>query len=442
MSKKVSEKQVRVVDRDGLWGSGTAGLPDEVVASLSNIADAAREGLLALSVTAGLQVMAVMLEDERTRVCGPIHAKLVGREATRGGSTPASVVLGGRKVSVRRPRARYMDGSGEVPLETWAAFSDESLLDEVVFERMLAGLATRRHEAANEPVGAEVEDSSWGTSKSAVSRRWVRGTQRALDALLARDLSELDVAVLMIDGVEFAGVTCVVALVITADGTKVPVGLREGDTENGRLVKDLLADLVARGLRDDHGLLVVIDGAKALDTAVRAVFGDYALIQRCQLHKRRNVGDYLPKKERGWVEARMVRAFNHADPDQGLADARRLASELEARWPSAAASLREGLQDMFTVSRLGIDGRLAKTLTNTNAIESMISIARTVTARVKRWHDDGKMRQRWCAAGMLEAERSFRRVKGCKQMPRLVAALRRHTETVTHQNYDQDPIAA
>jgi transposase-like protein len=442
VSKKVSKNRLRVVDREDVQEIEACGVADEVVAALSGIADVAREGLLALSVTAGLQVMATMLEEERTRACGPMHAKLAGREATRGGTTPASVVLGGRKVPVRRPRARYVDGGGEVMLPAWEAFSDESLLDEVVFERMLAGLATRRHHAANEPMGEAVEAVSSGTSKSAVSRRWVRGTQAALDELLTRDLSELDVAVLMIDGVNFADTCCVVALVITADGTKVPVGLREGDTENGRLVKDLLADLVARGLRDDQALLVVIDGAKALDTAVRAVFDKYALIQRCQLHKRRNVTDYLPKRERGWVEARMVRAFKHADPDQVLADARRLATELEARWPSAAGSLREGLEDMFTVSRLGIDGRLAKTLTNTNAIESMISIARTVTARVKRWHDNNKMRQRWCAAGMLEAERSFRRVKGHKQMPRLVAALQRHTETVTRHNYDQNTVAA
>jgi transposase-like protein len=441
MSKKVSKDRLRLVDRDDVE-LASDGLSDQVRVSLVGIADAARQGLLAMSATVGLQVMATMLEDERTQLCGPLHAKLAGREATRGGTTPSSVVLGGRKVPVSRPRARYVDGRGEVELETWAAFADESLLDDLVFERMLAGLATRRHRAANEPVGEAVEATARSTSKSTVSRRWVRGTQAALDELLARNLSELDVAVLMIDGVHFAEVCCVVAMVITADGTKVPVGLREGDTENGRLVKDLLADLVARGLTDDQGLLVVIDGAKALDAAVRSVFGEYALIQRCQLHKRRNVRDYLPKKERGWVEARMVRAFNHADPDQGLADARRLATELEARWPNAAASLREGLDDMFTVSRLGIDGRLAKTLTNTNAIESMISIARTVTARVKRWQDDGNMRRRWCAAGMLEAERSFRRVKGCKQMPRLVAALDRHTETVTHQHYDQDPIAA
>jgi putative transposase len=441
MSKKVSKERLRVVDRDEV-DAGVDGLSDEVTVGLAEIANAAREGLLAMSVTAGLQVMALMLEGERTRVCGPMHAKVSGRAATRGGTTPSSVVLGGRKVAVRRPRAHHVDGGGEVPLATWDAFSDESLLDEVVFERMLAGLATRRHGAANEPVGDAVEAEARSTSKSAVSRRWVRGTQATLDELLRRDLGELDVVVVMIDGVNFADTCCVVALVITADGTKVPVGLREGDTENGRLVTDLLADLVERGLRADGGLLVVIDGAKALDSAVRSVFGELALIQRCQLHKRRNVTDYVPKRERGWVEARMVRAFNHADPDQGLADARRLATELETRWPSAAASLREGLEDMFTVSRLGIDRRLARSLTNTNCIESMISIARTTTRNVKRWRDDNKMRQRWCAAGMLEAERSFRRVKGCKQMPRLVAALRRHAETVTGQRYDHETVAA
>ena len=277
-----------------------------------------------------------------------------------------------------------------------------------------------------------------------MSRRWVKGTKAALDELLGRDLSELDVAVLMIDGVHFADVCCVVCMVITADGTKVPVGVREGDTENATLVRELLADLVARGLSAEHGLLVVIDGAKALAAGVRSVFGDLALVGRCQLHKRRNGADYLPKKDRAWVEARMVRAFNHADPDQGLADARRLATELDKKWPDAANSLREGLEDMFTVSRLGIDGRLAKTLTNTNPIESMISIARTTTARVKRWQNENgnDMRRRWCAAGMLEAERSFRRVKGCKQMPQLVAALARHAATVTRVEYNQETVAA
>lgn len=445
MNKKVSKEQLRVVDRDDVDDERAYdGLSDQVHMSLVGIAGAAREGLLAMSATVGLQVMATMLEDERTARCGPIHAKLPDRAATRGGTTRSSVVLGGRKVPVDRPRARSVDGSGEVESETWAAFSDESLLDELIFERMLAGLATRRHVAANEPVGEAIESQARSTSKSTVSRRWVKGTKAALDELLGRDLSELDVAVLMIDGVHFADVCCVVCMVILADGTKVPIGVREGDTENATLVRELLADLVARGLSAENGLLVVIDGAKALAAGVRSVFGDLALIGRCQLHKRRNVLDYLPKKDRGWVQARMVRAFNHADPDQGLADARRLATELEAKWPDAAGSLREGLEDMFTVSRLGIDGRLAKTLTNTNAIESMISIARTVTARVKRWQNENgsDMRRRWCAAGMLEAERSFRRVKGCKQMPQLVAALARHAATVTPHEYDHHAVAA
>ncbi len=439
MSKKVSKNELRVVDRDDV--DVVDGLADEVTVALAAIAGAAREGLLAMSVAAGLEVMATMLEDERTRVCGTPNAKLTDRDATRGGTTPSSVVLGGRKVSVRRPRVQLIDGSGEVPLETWEAFADEQLLDEIVFERMLAGLATRRHAAANEPVGEAVEAAAHSTSKSAVSRRWVRGTQAALDELMSRDLSELDAVVLYVDGVDFAATCCVVSMLICADGTKVPVGLREGDTENKRLVTDLLVDLRDRGLRVDGGLLVVIDGAKALATAVRSVFGDLGVIQRCQIHKRRNVTDYLPKAERGRVEQRMVRAFNHADPDQGLADARRLAGELEVRWPDAAGSLREGLEEMFTVSRLGIDGRLARTLTNTNCVESMISIARTTTARVKRWQD-GDMRRRWCAAGMLDAERSFRRVKGHKQMPRLVAALQRHAETVTRSNYNKNTVAA
>jgi putative transposase len=174
----------------------------------------------------------------------------------------------------------------------------------------------------------------------------------------------------------------------------------------------------------------VIDGAKALAAAVRKVFGSAALIQRCTLHKRRNVRDHLPKDQRAWVDRKLAAAFANENTTNGERAARDLARQLEARWPDAAASLREGLDEMFTVRRLGITGRLAATLTNTNCIESMISIARDTTHNVKRWRD-GKMIKRWCAAGMLNAERSFRRLKGHKQMPALVAGLARHVETVT-----------
>jgi len=216
----------------------------------------------------------------------------------------------------------------------------------------------------------------------------------------------------------------------------VPVGLWEGSTENKTVVKALLADLVGRGLDPVDGLLVVLDGAKALSAAVRDVFGTQAAIQRCTLHKRRNVADHLPDKEKTWVDAKLVKAFTHPDPDQGLRNARHLAGLLDRGYPGAAASLREGLEEMFTVSRLGIDSRLARTLTTSNPIDSMISIARTTNRNVARWRD-GHMILRWTAAGMLNAERSFRRIKGYKQMPQLITALHRHahpdpdgTETV------------
>ncbi|HKT02019.1 MAG TPA: transposase, partial [Rugosimonospora sp.] len=208
------------------------------------------------------------------------------------------------------------------------------------------------------------------------------------------------------------------------------VGLWQGSTENATVVKALLADLVARGLDASEGLLVIIDGAKALSSAVRAVFGTQAAVQRCTVHKRRNVADHLPEAERGWVDTKLGRIFANPDAAAGLRDAKAFATALSRKHAGAAASLREGLEDMFTVTRLGITGRLAKTLTTSNPIESMISIARTTNRNVTHWQD-GQMVLRWTAAGMLNAQRSFRRVKGYKQMPQLVAALRRHAHPDT-----------
>lgn len=337
--------------------------------------------------------------------------------------------MGGRRVPVERPRGRTTDGH-EIELDTYAKFASDDLLSELVMERMLAGVATRRHVRVNEPVGEDLDANARSTSRSSVSRRFKAATGHELNELMGRDLSELRLAALMLDGVHFAEACCVVALAICTDGTKVPVGLWLGDTENKRLVTALLADLVDRGLSADGGLLVVIDGAKALAAAVRKVFGDAALVQRCTLHKRRNVRDHLPKDQHAWVDRKLAAAFANEHAAKGERAARDLAKQLEQRWPDAAASLREGLEEMFTVRRLGINGRLAVSLTNTNCVESTISIARDTTKNVKRWRD-GKMIKRWCAAGMLNAERSFRRLKGYKQMPALVAALERHTEAVT-----------
>ena len=402
-------------------------LPQEIQLALTDIAVAAREGLLAMSVAAGMAVMAAMFEAEITEIAGPKGKHNPERVAVRHGAEKGSVTLGGRRVSVTRPRARTVDGH-EVPLQSYVHFAAEDLLAQVVMERMLAGVATRRHARAAEPVG-EAAGKQKSTSKSAISRRFVKLTETALAELMARDLSGEDIKVLMIDG-EHLGERCVVvALAITADGTKKPVGLWDGSTENKTVVRALLADLVERGLKVDDGLLVVCDGAKALAAGVRAVFGDTALIQRCTLHKRR-IADHLPDKDKAWVDAKLVKAFGHPDPEQGLRNAKQLAAQLDKSYPGAAASLREGLEEMFTVARLGIDGRLAKTLTTSNPVESMISIARTTNRNVTRWRD-GQMVLRWTAAGMLNAERSFRRIKGFKQMSRLVDALRRHAHPET-----------
>ena len=254
-----------------------------------------REGLLAFSTAAGLVVMQQMLTDELAAIVGPKHAKLAPeRVGNWHGTTTGQVVLGARRRSPSIGHGAAIVDGGEVELATWETFASEDLLRQVVVERMLAGVATRRHVDVTEPVGDR-------RARRRRSRRCRAGSRpppkTAMAELLARDLSELDTAVLMIDGLNVADQMIVVALVITADGTKVPVGLMLGDTENTVVVTDLLADLVARGLRYEHGILAVLDGSKALRKAVVKVFGERALIQRCTLHKRRNV-HRLPARRR------------------------------------------------------------------------------------------------------------------------------------------------
>ena len=303
---------------DASHAAGLPDLPEEIQLAMSDIAGAAREGLLAMSVAAGMAVMQAMFEAEIAEVAGPKGKHYRNRTAVRHGSGRGSVTLGGRRVPVSRPRARTLDGR-EVPLSSYTHFAADDLLTEVVMERMLAGVATRRHARIAEPVGAQVGEEAKSTSRSAISRRFIRQTETALAELMSRDLSELDIKVLMLDGEHLAERCVVVALAITADGTKVPVGLWDGSTENKTVVRSLLADLVARGLAVDDGLLVVIDGAKALSAAVREVFGATAAIQRCTLHKRRNLADHLPdRSRRGWTPSSSKRSPTPT-PTQGCA---------------------------------------------------------------------------------------------------------------------------
>jgi putative transposase len=415
-------------------------VPDTVSVALSELAGEMREGLLALAVGTGLQVMAAIMEQDVAAACGPKGRHDPERTATRHGHGAGSVTLGGRRVPVERPRMRATDGSGELPIPAYELFSDTEVLGRMALERMLAGLSTRRYPVALEPVGARTEQAASATSRSAVSRRFVVQTETALAQLLAADLASLDLVALMVDGVHFGEHTCIVALGIDIDGVKHPLSLVEGSTENTTLVTELIVGLRERGLDVTRPILAVLDGSKALRRAVLDVF-DRPVIARCQLHKIRNVQDRLPDKLRSVVAARMRRAY-HADSALAAeAELSALAAELDKTHPGAAASLREGLAETLTVLRLGVPPTLARTLRSTNAIESMISICRTHSANVKRWRD-GQMALRWCAAGMVEAGKQFRRVNGHLHLPALRDTLNKVTDTVGATRNDETVNAA
>jgi transposase-like protein len=405
-------------------------MPEQVSVAMGEIAGNMSEGLLALAVGAGLQVMAALMEADVTALAGPKGRHDEARTAVRHGRERGSVTLGGRRVPVTRPRVRATDGAGELPVASYELFSSTEILGKLAMEKMLAGLSTRRYPVGLEPVGEQITEKATATSKSAVSRRFVAMTETALAELLSQDLSGLDLVALMIDGVHFAESCCIVALGIGIDGVKHPLALVEGSTENATLVTELLVDLRERGLDVTRPMLVGLDGSKALRKAVLDVL-DHPVIQRCQIHKIRNVKDHLPQRLRSTVGARMTDAYHAASALEAEAALLALAKELDRTHPGAAASLREGLDETLTVLRLGVPPTLARTLRSTNCIESMISVCREHAGNVKRWRD-GQMALRWCAAGMVEAGKQFRRVNGHLHLPTLRAALAREcAESVT-----------
>jgi transposase-like protein len=411
-------------------------LPPEIQAALGELVGAAREGLLALSVGVGLGVVHELMELEVDEVVGPKGRHDPDRVAKRHGHEDGSMTLGGRRVAVRRPRIRSADDERELPVATYEYFADRDPLTRAVMDRMLAGVSTRKFAGVGEPVGDEVERAASSTSKTAVSDMFITRTRTALGELMSRRLDDVRLAVMMLDGLEVADRCHVVALGISTDGVKLPLGLWEGSTENATLVRTLLADLVDRGLDPDQAILFVIDGAKALRRAIKDVFGEHTLVHRCHRHKERNVCDLLPERDRPAVLARIRGAWALTDPELARQRLKLLAAELDRTWPDAAASLREGLDDTLTLMRLGITGRLAKTLCSTNPCESMIEIVRYTQRNVKRWQD-GDMRKRWTAAGMLQAEQQFRRIIGYRDLAKLVTAIeRRHatqrTDSTTH----------
>jgi putative transposase len=397
------------------------GLPPGVQEALGELVGAAKEGLLALSVGVGLGVLSEMMEAELDEVVGPKHATVKGRSAVRHGQEDGTVTLGGRRVAVKRPRARTPDGEHEVPLATYAYFADRDPLTKVVLEQMLAGVSTRRFARTREPIGDGVSVAERCTSKSTVSREFVSRTGEHLAALMARPLSDVRLAALMLDGIELKGRCCVVALGVSTEGVKIPLGLWDGSTENKTVTVHLLADLVGRGLDVEQGVLVVLDGGKALRAAINEVFGPVP-VQRCVRHKERNVLDHLPERDRPLVKSRLRKAWASENYQQALDALQLLAGELEHSYPGAAASLREGLEETLTLTRLGVRGKLKTTLQSTNPIESMIGTVRQTSRNVKRWQN-GDMCLRWTAAGMLEAETQFRKIMGYSDLAKLALAV-------------------
>lgn len=378
-----------------------------------------RHAFLGLCIDAGQKVLAAMMEADRIALCGPKGVPDAARRAVRGGSTASQVVLGGQRIAVRRPRARSVT-DGELALRSfaWAACADP--LDAATMAAIAAGVSTRRYAGTQEPVPAAHRPRA--ASRSAVSRRFVQLSQEQLAQWLARPLGDLDLPVVMIDGIHFRDRVILLALGIDGSGHKHVLGLREGSTEATRVVAALLADLVERGLDAQRTRLWVIDGGKALRRAIVQTFGACALVQRCQEHKRRNVLEHLPEDMHASVKRALKDAWSASDADLARKQLGRLASSLQARHPGAAASLREGLEETLTAQALGITGALYRTLRSTNPIENLNGSVAHYCRNVKRW-GDGQMVLRWVASALSDAATRMRKLRGCAQMRTLLKAL-------------------
>lgn len=376
---------------------------------------ALRDFLLA----AGLQELRKVLEEDRTLLCGPKGRFQDDRRAYRHGHDLGELVLGGRKVRVPKPRARSVNGC-ELELPHWRHFGQEDPLDERAQRQILLGVSTRGYADSLEALPNELPER--GTRRSSVSRRFVARTAKSVDAFLSRPLGEIDLAVVQIDGVVLDEHLLLTAQGIDATGSKQVLGVTEGSGESEAVATSLLRNLIERGLVVERARLFVIDGGKGLRKAIRSVFGAWALIQRCQVHKMRNVLEHLPERQRAWVRAGISRAWSGTTVGRAREQLRTLATQLRADHPGAAASIEEGLDETLTVIELGVVGSLHQTLRSTNPIENMQGTIRRVTRNVKRWRD-GSMVLRWVVTALMEAEKKFRRVKGYRDMPQLLAAL-------------------
>ena len=376
-----------------------------------------------LTGEAGLQILRAILEDEVTRRVGPPHRPDPTSSAVRWGRQPGYVVFTGQKVAVTRPRVRTREGQ-EVQLDSYARLQHDGRRQRAVQEGIVAGLTSRNYHRA---VDSVLE--GYGIEKSSVSREFVAASAAQLKKLCEKKLGELDVVALLIDGIHVGKQVLVVALGIETSGGKHVLGLWQGATKNTTVVKELLEDLLARGLAPERRYLFVIDGAKALRAGIERVFGERAEVQRCQIHKRRNVKDHLPKNAQSDYDRRIRNAYAMTGYAEAKAELEKIFRQLERVNPSAARSLEEGLEETLTLHRLGVGDMLRRSLATTNPIESCLSTVERVARNVKRWRA-GDQPMRWTATGLLEAQKKFRKVKGFRQ---LQALHRRINPSLTQQ---------
>lgn len=389
---------------------------------LAVLADA-KTAFFGLCLTAGQQVFQTLMEQDREQLCGPKHVPNPDRQAYRGGSVPSEVVLGGRRIVLPRLRARSVTGE-ELTLPSFAYASADDPLDAHTLEAIAVGVTTRKYPRTLEPLRPDIPERA--VSKSAVSRRFVALTSARLTTWLATPLDGLDIRLVLIDGLHFRGHVILLAVGVDTQGTKHVLALREGTTENATVCKALLADVRQRGLDLDRPTLFIIDGGTGLRKAIRETSGALGLVQRCQVHKARNVLEHLPEALRPRIRRALTEAYALADAALAKRRLTQLADGLERDHPGAAASLREGLDETLTLQGLGVTGALYRTLRSTNAIENLNGLVGHFVRNVRRWRD-GRMLVRWIGAGLHEARRSFRCVRGHADLPALIRELDRRT---------------
>ena len=381
---------------------------------------------------AGVAALSEILEDDVKALAGDAHARSADKPGYRWGRTKGRVGFHGGKVALERPRVRSKSTGRELPLPSWQEAAEGGWLEEWAMSLMLMNVATRKFgRAVRLPEAGISAAAGSGLSKSAVSRRFKALTEARLAEWMASDLSDLDLLVIQIDGLHMDDNLLMIGAVgVDADGGKHPLGVVEGATENAATVQALLDNLIERGLDPEICRLFIVDGAKALTKAIRRTFGADIPIQRCQVHKARNITDRIDPKLHAAVRRTLRQAWEIDDATKAERLLRNLARRLELEAPGVSKSILEGLDEILTVTRLGLPLELRRSLASTNIIESMNAVIRQVCRNVKRWRD-AQMALRWTAAGMVEAAKGFRRLKAYKKLPILKAALEKHRDPET-----------